>query len=1159
MTNLTQLKSLLAAVALCSAFSANSQCAYNREWVSTNASPDTVDITASVADNYNHIILTGNTLAFGQGSNFLTVKYDEYGAVLWQQQFNGTANGSDYGTAVTTDLSGNVYVTGASYANAAQGYNYMTIKYSPGGTQLWSVSYNGPGNSYDVTSGIVVDNSGNVYVTGASKGTGSPLNLDYATIKYNSSGVQQWASRYNFAGMPDLAVGILLDNTNNVLVTGTSASSLANSDITTVKYSNSGTQLAVHRFTVSGNALDQARGIEKDNLGNVYVVGSTNHLIGQSNTQLIKYNSSLSLVWSDDYDGEGLTDEGTCLDIDAIGNIFIGGYVKKVVGGKDFLTLKYNSSGSILWDRRQSATNPVDFGAVHKMIADGNGGVVVTGEMTTQSAKDYLTIMYDATGTKMWENYFNGSGNGNDCAYAINMLGNDIVVSGKTTQGATEEYTTIKYSTWQTNFTVDNTNGVYHAANQIVIQFDPSVLIMSNVDDDAIQFGQVSTFVDAVGISKMNAKLGVDVTKWTLVKIYPWLKSTDTISISRQGEDVRIPNFWATFVLYSAGIQDHVAADSLNRCQAQVWKAELNFLYELYSVPNDPYIPSQNSYYASPGYPNGGINIYPAWDFSTGRSFVKVGVYDSGIDQDHPDFGGVPLSGYNFLNGTSLGVPYDNSNHGTRCAGIIGAKSNNAFQGAGIAGGDNSAANPGVELYDMKISDASSFAPLNTIANALVAGATSQSAGGYGLWVMSNSWGGPNSSMEIHDAVHFSNKNGVIVCAARGNYPNNQGTDLDDKIYPACFRDDLVLNCGGSGSDGEWKSTNNGNPNDPVDAGQAMTKEGVDCIAPATNLLVYTTESTTGNYGGFNGTSASTPHVAGLAALMASYYDQPFPTNSNLCHEDVEQIIERTCIDKFPAGYDDETGWGLIDGGAALAAIEYPYYKVRHFGTFTNVTSFSVVPTLIASQTNVFIDQPYQGLSGWYIADIYSSTHTLNYSIGPNEQILATWTRASGTIGWPFTSTLGIGDDACTIVSATSTQAVVKTYMYHIISDLSGQILINDDIPCPSYQTKVGITLYTYDASAVGVDENIPNSGMQVYPNPTSDIVNVSYNVEGNEDVVINVYSMTGQIVKSSVPSNQSAGLHTEVISIADIAEGVYIMEIIGADIVGRQKFIVRR
>ena len=62
-------------------------------------------------------------------------------------------------------------------------------------TQEWVVRYNGPGNYNDNAESMVVDDLGNVYVTGHSDGGSSCQ--DYATTKYSSDGIEQWVSRYD--------------------------------------------------------------------------------------------------------------------------------------------------------------------------------------------------------------------------------------------------------------------------------------------------------------------------------------------------------------------------------------------------------------------------------------------------------------------------------------------------------------------------------------------------------------------------------------------------------------------------------------------------------------------------------------------------------------------------------------------------------------------------------------------------------------------------------------------------------------------------------------------------------------------------------------------------------------------------------------------------
>src|SRR5437773_1323406 len=138
----------------------------------------------------------------------------------WVARYNGPGNLDDGAHAIAGDSSGNVYVTGGSHGSGTD-LDYATIKYDSAGQEQFVARYNGPGNGWDRAAAIALDSSANVYATGQSLGSGT--GFDYATVKYDSAGQEQWVARYNGPGNgEDDAVAIASDSSGNVYVTGQS-------------------------------------------------------------------------------------------------------------------------------------------------------------------------------------------------------------------------------------------------------------------------------------------------------------------------------------------------------------------------------------------------------------------------------------------------------------------------------------------------------------------------------------------------------------------------------------------------------------------------------------------------------------------------------------------------------------------------------------------------------------------------------------------------------------------------------------------------------------------------------------------------------------------------------------------------------------------------
>jgi hypothetical protein len=147
--------------------------------------------------------------------------------------------------------------------------DYATVKYDAAGNQLWAARYDGPGGRSDSASAVGVDASGNVYVTGYSYASDSWL--DYATVKYDADGNQQWVARYDAARGTDEATALVVDAAGGIYVTGYSSATGAQ-DYTTIKYDGDGNQLWEMRYDGPANSTDRAQALAV-NGSSVYVTG----------------------------------------------------------------------------------------------------------------------------------------------------------------------------------------------------------------------------------------------------------------------------------------------------------------------------------------------------------------------------------------------------------------------------------------------------------------------------------------------------------------------------------------------------------------------------------------------------------------------------------------------------------------------------------------------------------------------------------------------------------------------------------------------------------------------------------------------------------------------------------------------------------------------
>ena len=401
---------------------------------------------ALTVDDLHNVYVTGGSPGSGSMNDFTTIKYNSFGEEQWVARYNGPGNGNDEARTIAVDNSGNVYVTG--YSDGSGSYDYATVKYDASGTEVWVKRFNGSANSDDGTTSIAVDNSGNVYVTGYS--TSLTTDYDYVTIKYNSAGAEQWTAVYNGPGnWMDYACSVAADDSGNVIVAGWSAGLSGFNDYATVKYDAGGSQKwAVRYHGPWAEGDDVSYDLAVDCSGNVYVTGGSISENGDRDYLTMKYSPAGAEEWTARFNGVANDfDVAQALTVDCSGNVYVTGKSEGINSSLDYLTIKYNSSGVEQWTKQYNGPGNSEDGAVG-IALDPAGNVYVSGISTgVNSGFDYATIKYNSSGTEDWVSRFDRADNGDDWCTGILLddLG-DVFVTGYSFGSTSSfDYATIKY------------------------------------------------------------------------------------------------------------------------------------------------------------------------------------------------------------------------------------------------------------------------------------------------------------------------------------------------------------------------------------------------------------------------------------------------------------------------------------------------------------------------------------------------------------------------------------------------------------------------------------------------------------------------------------------------------------------------------------------
>lgn len=256
----------------------------------------------------------------------------------WVARYDGQNNFfGDWAYGIEIDISNNIYVTGVVGSSTQN--DIGTIKYNPDGVLQWVKYYNGSSNLQDFGYDIAVDNNKNVYVTGKSYDTAS---LNFVIIKYDSNGTLNWVNRHYGEGNL-----IKINKRGDIVAVGNDGRG-----IIIVTYSKEGALIWQNRFEATNSNSNFANNLCLDEFNNIYIGGIASFNFTYDDLLILKMNSDGLINWYQTFNGTSNDDDYlNKIDINYQGNIYLAGQVTNSNTFEDYVTIKYNTNGSLVWFR----------------------------------------------------------------------------------------------------------------------------------------------------------------------------------------------------------------------------------------------------------------------------------------------------------------------------------------------------------------------------------------------------------------------------------------------------------------------------------------------------------------------------------------------------------------------------------------------------------------------------------------------------------------------------------------------------------------------------------------------------------------------------------------------------------------------------------------
>ena len=331
---------------------------------------------------------------------------------------------SDIGKSVAIGSDGSVYVCGET------NNDYLLAKFNSSGTLQWQKTTGG----YPTSRAVAIGPDGSVYVCGSTYTEGG-RGYECLITKLNSSGTLQWQKTLGVTNSNSTGVGSIdIGSDGSVYVCGNTASKdLRYRYMLIAKYNSSGTLQWQKKF--GGSYYDRGYSVAVGTDGSVYFCGTSSAGAGGCDVFITKFNSSGTLQWQKTLGGSK-HDYGYSVAIGSDGSVYVCGYTDSAgAGNDDVFIAKFNSSGTLQWQKTLGGS---DYDRGTSVAVGSDGSVYVCGYTKSAGAGDYdaLIAKFNSSGTLQWQKTLGGSDYDRGNSVAIGSDGSVYVCGYTKSAGA---------------------------------------------------------------------------------------------------------------------------------------------------------------------------------------------------------------------------------------------------------------------------------------------------------------------------------------------------------------------------------------------------------------------------------------------------------------------------------------------------------------------------------------------------------------------------------------------------------------------------------------------------------------------------------------------------------------------------------------------------